>query len=109
MPEFAFGSAGRNAASSFQIPSDIPLFGVSDRYEVRRFFCEEHQYGTVGVSLCSPTPGEETLQNCQNASMLAVSYQIDSGLLDTFPSATREIRVLDLDERTLYKIIAFMK
>ncbi|KAK4021862.1 hypothetical protein OUZ56_007351 [Daphnia magna] len=24
--------------------------------------------------------------------------QIDSGLLDTFPSATREIRVLDLDE-----------
>ncbi|KAK4008979.1 hypothetical protein OUZ56_014097 [Daphnia magna] len=31
-------------------------------------------------------------------SMLAVSYQIVSGLLDTFPSATREIRVLDLDE-----------
>ncbi|KZS20718.1 Uncharacterized protein APZ42_012517 [Daphnia magna] len=57
MPEFAFGSAGRNAASSFQIPSDIPMFGVSDRYEVWRFFCEEHQYGTVGVSLCSPTPG----------------------------------------------------
>ncbi|KAK4024299.1 hypothetical protein OUZ56_009682 [Daphnia magna] len=42
-------------------------------------------------------------------SMLAVSYQIESGLLDTFPSATREIRVLDLDERTVYKIIAFMK
>ncbi|KAK4006733.1 hypothetical protein OUZ56_011891 [Daphnia magna] len=36
------------------------------------------------------------------------SYQIVSGLLDTFPSATWEIRVLDLDERTVYKIIAFM-
>ncbi|KAK4007562.1 hypothetical protein OUZ56_012720 [Daphnia magna] len=41
--------------------------------------------------------------------MLAVSYQIFSGLLDTFPSATREIRVLDLDEITVNQIIAFMK
>ncbi|KAK4021465.1 hypothetical protein OUZ56_003381 [Daphnia magna] len=31
------------------------------------------------------------------------------GLLDTFPLAAREIRVLDLDETTVYKINAFMK
>ncbi|KAK4003989.1 hypothetical protein OUZ56_005733 [Daphnia magna] len=41
--------------------------------------------------------------------MLAVSYQLVSGLLDTFPSATREICGLDLDKITVYKLIAFMK
>ncbi|KAK4007235.1 hypothetical protein OUZ56_012395 [Daphnia magna] len=39
-----------------------------------------------------------------NSVFEAVSYQIVSGLLDTFPSATREIRVLDLYEITVYKI-----
>ncbi|KAK4004367.1 hypothetical protein OUZ56_006105 [Daphnia magna] len=46
---------------------------------------------------------------CILLNLLAVSYQIVGGLLDTFPSATREIRVLDLDEITVYKIIAFME
>ncbi|KAK4017632.1 hypothetical protein OUZ56_033264 [Daphnia magna] len=31
-----------------------------------------------------------------------------SGLLDTFPSSTRQISVLDLDEITVFKIIPVM-
>ncbi|KAK4013560.1 hypothetical protein OUZ56_026114 [Daphnia magna] len=49
------------------------------------------------------------VQVVQMYSILHKKLEIVTGLLDTFPLATREIRVLDLDETTFYKIIAFMK